>query len=156
MESKICKQCEIEKPISEFSIVKSKYHRNICIQCRSKRGKEIRGTKKEHFRQYFSNWRKNNPLNTKIKQANGRAKKYNCISDGTITVESIRNLLEIQNNKCSYCSCDLKEDFQIDHKIPFSKKGSNTLMNIHLVCEKCNLEKGDKTHEQYLEWEKLH
>jgi len=40
--------------------------------------------------------------------------------------------------------CGSKEYLEYDHRIPFSKGGSNTVRNIQLLCEKCNRTKSNK------------
>jgi 5-methylcytosine-specific restriction endonuclease McrA len=44
--------------------------------------------------------------------------------------------------RCVYCGS--KEKLQIDHIIPFSKGGADTLENFQILCQKCNLEKSNK------------
>lgn len=40
--------------------------------------------------------------------------------------------------------CSAQEYLQFDHIIPFSKGGANTVENIQLLCQKCNLAKSDE------------
>lgn len=39
-------------------------------------------------------------------------------------------------------NCNSNVDIQFDHKVPFSRGGSNTVENIQLLCGRCNRQKG--------------
>jgi hypothetical protein len=38
--------------------------------------------------------------------------------------------------------CGSQEDLHFDHKVPWSRGGSNTVNNIQLLCGRCNRKKG--------------
>jgi|LGVE01.1.fsa_nt_gb 5-methylcytosine-specific restriction endonuclease McrA len=63
--------------------------------------------------------------------------------DGTINKKSLESLLIKQNNKCYYCECVLVEK-HLDHYIPLSKGGANSIYNVVWSCPSCNLKKGAK------------
>jgi 5-methylcytosine-specific restriction endonuclease McrA len=62
--------------------------------------------------------------------------------------ETRQYLLEKFHRKCAYCS---KKDIplQIEHIVPKSRGGTNSVTNLTLACEKCNLKKGNKTASEF-------
>lgn len=69
---------------------------------------------------------------------------------GTLKGYTVREyLLEKWGRKCAYCQ---KEGMplQIEHVIPRSKGGSNSIRNLCLACERCNIRKGTKSLDEFL------
>ena len=55
--------------------------------------------------------------------------------------------------ECRYCGVELDYDsLEIDHRRPVSKRGTNRRRNLQATCQRCNREKGNKTHKQYMRW----
>ena len=98
------------------------------------------------------NWNKSNPLNRNILTHNYEARKRD--NGGTFTFKELNALFEKQEGYCFYCGellySSFDKDVHIEHKIPVSRGGSNDISNIALSCSKCNLQKGTKTHEEFL------
>jgi len=65
------------------------------------------------------------------------------------TVEDWLALLEGHEYRCAYCNAD-DLALLIEHRTPLSRGGEHTRSNIVPACEPCNLNKADKTDE---EWE---
>jgi len=61
-------------------------------------------------------------------------------SSRLITVEVRREVWRRDQGKCTICGSS--ERLELDHVIPVSKGGSNTVRNIQLLCESCNRRKG--------------
>lgn len=51
--------------------------------------------------------------------------------------------------RCVYCGCDIEGEPHCDHVIPFSRGGGNTLDNLATACARCNIEKGDRTPDEW-------
>ena len=56
-----------------------------------------------------------------------------------------------QKRICNYCLKDINfSNWTIDHKVPLSKNGPNTLANMIGACQSCNKLKGQKDLEEFL------
>jgi 5-methylcytosine-specific restriction endonuclease McrA len=56
------------------------------------------------------------------------------------------NLFKRDNQECQYCGS--RKHLTIDHIIPKSKGGKTNWSNLITACNRCNVNKGDKTPEQ--------
>ena len=89
-----------------------------------------------------------NPLLLRTHWANRRARERN--APGRYTAADIAAKLELQGGLCYYCHTPLFE-FDIEHKIPLIRGGSNWPANIALSCPSCNGSKGPGDFWQFLE-----
>lgn len=60
-------------------------------------------------------------------------------------------LFKDQNGKCMYCGKKEREAtyFEIDHKTPMARDGSDSISNLQLLCGPCNKRKGAQTDGQF-------
>jgi 5-methylcytosine-specific restriction endonuclease McrA len=86
-----------------------------------------------------------------IRNPDIQGKEY---QQGTLAgYETREYLLEKWGRKCAYC--DAKDiPLQIEHIHPRSKGGSNSITNLTLSCEKCNIKKGTKNIKEFLKKDK--
>ncbi|MEH2459398.1 RNA-guided endonuclease IscB [Nostoc sp.] len=63
--------------------------------------------------------------------------------------ETREYLLEKWNRECAYCGVK-NVPLQIEHIQPKAKGGSNSITNLSLSCEKCNIKKGTKDIKDFL------
>lgn len=84
----------------------------------------------------------NGRMMTKAVNANTRAKRWGCA--GELSAEDIRLAYTSCSGRCAIC-LDNPIRWEIDHIIPLSKGGTNTVRNIQITCSKCNRSKGTKT-----------
>lgn len=66
---------------------------------------------------------------------------------------------EDQGRMCHYCNKKLPRpgtksgrNTQFDHVVSYADGGDDTLDNMVLCCRRCNLDKGKKTYEEFIEW----
>lgn len=72
----------------------------------------------------------------------GRSENLSSSRSRHIPSEVQRRVWRRDGGRC--VQCGMREDIHFDHIIPFSKGGANTIENIQLLCQQCNLRKSDK------------
>lgn len=53
--------------------------------------------------------------------------------------KTIRQLIDLAENMCSYCAGDISVNFHVEHIRPLSFGGTNNISNLCLSCPRCNL-----------------
>lgn len=71
-------------------------------------------------------------------------------TSGKLPHNVVYTLLLTQSCGCAYCGKNILTDNHLDHKVPTSRGGENTLSNVHLTCPTCNIQKGQMTHDEYV------
>ena len=64
-------------------------------------------------------------------------------TDDTISKESLRLLVIEQKGLCYHCGIKLDDTKHLDHYIPLSKGGANSMSNVVWSCKHCNLSKSN-------------
>lgn len=59
----------------------------------------------------------------------------------------------ISKMPCYYCGTTDAESYHVDHRIPVSKGGDDSWINLVRACEPCNLSKSAKTDAEFFGWE---
>lgn len=151
MEYKVCNECNVLKSVTMFYKDKNgKFGvRSKCKECDKKRHKDYYSENKEYVKDRIKIWKnkikENGSLqywNIRAGKINERAKKYNI--NQSINGKELMDLYEQQKFRCYYCNYKIIDSFHIDHYIPLSKGGNNTIKNIYITCDYCNLHKSDK------------
>jgi 5-methylcytosine-specific restriction endonuclease McrA len=97
---------------------------------------------------YKSKWLKENSERTRVYARNRRARKQ--AAGGSHSVDDIRNIREVQRDKCAACRCNLKSKGEVDHIIPLARGGTNDAGNLQLLCRPCNRRKHAKDPETFM------
>jgi 5-methylcytosine-specific restriction endonuclease McrA len=87
-------------------------------------------------------WAKANPMKVREKVHRRRARKRG--NGGNHTSDEILALADRQHWKCANSACrkPIKRKYHVDHILPLSLGGSNSIKNIQLLCPTCNCRKG--------------
>lgn len=118
---------------------------------------------KDKIKSYNKKYYDNNKCLVKIKQKEYRLNnkevilvrnraRRELIKNFKISQRDIINLLNLFDNKCYYCGIGVKRgiNLHLDHKLPLSKGGQHEINNLVPACITCNLRKGTKTSEEFL------
>jgi 5-methylcytosine-specific restriction endonuclease McrA len=94
-------------------------------------------------------WREENRELVASFRRNRRARERS--ADGRHTGSDIKTLFASQGGLCACgCGLSLSDTYEVDHKIPISRGGSNWPDNLQLLAPSCNRSKNDKTMEEWM------
>lgn len=88
--------------------------------------------------EYSRQWCRDNPASTKVSRARRRVRE----STGTITERDWSRLVARYESRCAYCGKKCK--VTLDHVVPLSRGGANTIGNALPACKSCNSSKHSK------------
>lgn len=76
-----------------------------------------------------------------------RARRHGVVN--TLTVDQVRDIL--LGDHCHYCGTWLFGFYgkTLDHMVPMSRGGDNSVFNVVLCCDYCNHDKKQFTHNEY-------
>lgn len=154
---KKCALCKDWKDETEFSRhSRSKGGLNTeCRKCRADRAKQYYSTHSTQENKRIANWQRNNPDKTKRynkawAKNNPEKKRIYCVNRrarvrkaGTLTAEEWVSVLNKYGNKCIHPGCQEKK-VEIDHVVPLSIGGENSVNNVQPLCRRHNSSKHTK------------
>jgi len=105
---------------------------------------------RKRIRQYHKEYRQQFPAKEKAKVQRRRAREQG--APGQHSAKDIHNIYSAQEGRCGYCGMPVGDRYHVDHMIPLIRGGTNAPENLCIACPSCNLEKGDKTPD---EWAKI-
>jgi len=107
---------------------------------------------------FQSEWREKNPDYAANHKANNRHlykvyanRRRNRLASGVLSAGIVTRLYALQKGRCACCSCPLDDSFHLDHIVPLCRGGENTDNNVQLLTAGCNLRKGRKRPEEYMQ-----
>jgi len=153
------------KPCINSHISKRLVSDGSCVECAPIKRLKLKTANPEKFISTQRNWRAKNPEKQKAYrkkyQANSKTREVKRIAqlrrharymnaEGSFTKDDIDRLKILQNFKCCICGCDLAvTGYNIEHKVPLIRGGSNWPENLQLMCPSDNFRKHTKTDEEY-------
>lgn len=141
---------------------KANYARTKDHQLRVQR--ERRAKNPEIYRERVGKWVKANlermaELNRRWKAENRdrvcaysqKRRSLKAQADGRVTAEDLSRIMLMQGSRCAACMVSIAEKYHADHIVPLAGGGSNHPWNIQLLCPTCNLRKGAKVPEEFMQ-----
>ena len=90
---------------------------------------------------HTSDWYRRNPEQGRESVRRRRARLQGA-ETFEITPRDIRRMWSRQRGCCAYCGRSLPNGYHVDHVIPVSRGGRNSVGNLVIACPECNLSKG--------------
>lgn len=96
-----------------------------------------------------SAWNAAHPDAKRISHQNRRARKKK--NGGKLSQGLVAKLLKLQCGMCACCREPLGIDYHLDHRVPLARGGAHEDANMQLLTKKCNLQKGAKSLEEFMQ-----
>jgi 5-methylcytosine-specific restriction endonuclease McrA len=96
----------------------------------------------------MADWRSRNLERSRQIVIRSRARSAG--AEGTHTVADVLRIYHEQGGRCFYCRTLLGTQYDVEHKDPLSRGGSNDAENICCSCHSCNARKSDRTAQEFL------
>lgn len=173
---KACGWCWVLKPFSEFWIQRGSQLRYRCKDCmkqarlpnneRDKKSmRENYYKNKERYKSEARKWQLAHPekrreTNHKYYKSHPEVRMRTWVmrrqrvrqAPGVHTAEQLVALLKAQCFSCAICKADLtKTKKHADHIVPLCSGGSHDIENIQILCASCNVKKGKKNNQEFIE-----
>lgn len=164
--SKNCSKCRTSKEVSEFQRNKARSdgYDHYCKPCRSEDSRQRRERNPEKFRQAYKDWYYNNHDYAKSRVQDyhrkhaewSRAQRGLRISRSRHAMSELDHSISLEyrkaiaNDACFYCG-QRAEQMHDDHMNPLSRGGTDHWWNLVRACAPCNLRKGAKTAQEFIE-----
>lgn len=167
-----CNRCRKTLALEHFSPNPSNIGTGMRSQCKSCDGvvrKEWYAKNRERILAQGAEWRAKNPgkanekymANRDLYLENAKRRKAKLRGDGSERGITVKALRDIHGDKCCYCGKNQVFNYDgkyhpdkatLEHVLPLSRGGAHTFDNCRLACYSCNLQKNNKTVE---EWDAL-
>ena len=163
-----CKECRSWKTLGADTLEvlrqkgRANYHKNpqkhkeMVVRWRSENHHQMLETMKRYNRNhkeeiatYLHDYAQKNKEKYRLYNANRRARLL--LAEGDISSLDVGSLFEEQQGLCYYCGCSIENGYEVEHKTPLSRGGSNLKANLCLSCEHCNDIKHCKNEEEFVE-----
>lgn len=97
-------------------------------------------------------WRNKNPERARLlmRGHHARRKARMLGNGGTHSVSDIELQFRSQKGKCWWCGKKLKGKYEVDHRIPLSRGGTNAANNLCITCVECNRKKRAKLPHEWI------
>ena len=154
---KVCTLCGVDKELSEYRLrsslnsTSSNPYRSRCNACQHKLHGEWNEKNKGNVVCHTSAWKGKYPLSIRAYAAARKARKIG--SGGSYSIKDIEKLFVLQRGLCasSWCGEKLRDNYHVDHIVPFALGGNNGALNIQLLCPTCNLRKGARDPVEFMQ-----
>lgn len=107
--------------------------------------------KREEIRDAQAEYRKNYRKRPEVIEAR-RVENHNRRNAlvGSLPADCLSQLIELYGDRCMNPECRTSDaPLTIDHVVPISKGGMNTMDNVQILCARCNEAKGNRSEADY-------